>query len=424
VTTLALSRLGRADAGAIADQVAGGRELPAELLNAIVGRTDGVPLFVEELTKAVLEMGLLRAEVDRYVLQGPLPPLAIPDTLQGSLLARLDRLAPVKEVAQVGAVIGREFSHALLDAVADTEGDRLTEALNQLVGAGLVFQHGSPAEPFYAFKHALVQEAAYQSLLKSRRQQLQTRVADALEAGHDGESNASPEVLAHHLTEAGLLARALPAWLAAGEWAWRRSAYKEAIAHLRRGLEVAAGVPGPEGRRAEIRLHILLGVTLTVAHGPWPDAAEAYDRAGRLAAETGETGELLRALWGSWSAAISAATYSERGRSRPTCWAGPAARAMTAWCFRRTTPRGPPPGRRAICGRHESTPRSAFGFTTKPGTTSSRRSTAGTTPAPAAGTPSASRSGYRAAWTRPRPAPRRAWRSPAGWRTRSRSVSP
>jgi hypothetical protein len=109
-----------------------------------------------------------------------------------------------------------------------------------------------------------------------------------------------PEILAHHLTEAGLRARALPAWLAAGEWAWRRSAYKEAIAHLRRGLEVAAGVPGPGGRRAEIRLHILLGVTLTAAHGPRPDAAEAYDRAGRLAAETGETGELLRALWGSW----------------------------------------------------------------------------------------------------------------------------
>jgi class 3 adenylate cyclase len=300
VTTLALSRLGRADAGAIADQVAGGRELPAELLNAIVGRTDGVPLFVEELTKAVLEMGLLRPEIDRYVLQGPLPPLAIPDTLQGSLLARLDRLAPVKEVAQVGAVIGREFSHALLGIVAGTEGDRLTEALDQLVRAGLVFRHGSPAEPFYAFKHALVQEAAYQSLLKSRRQQLHTRVADALEAGLAGESNASPEILAHHLTEAGLRARALPAWLAAGEWAWRRSAYKEAIAHLRRGLEVAAGVPGPEGRRAEIRLHILLGVTLTLAHGPRPDAAEAYDRAGRLAAETGETGELLRALWGSW----------------------------------------------------------------------------------------------------------------------------
>ena len=300
VTSLGLSRLGRAAAGAIADQVAGGRELPAELLDAIVGRTDGVPLFVEELTKAVLEMGLLRPESDRYVLQGPLPPLAIPDTLHGSLLARLDRLAPVKEVAQVGAVIGREFSHALLAAIGGIEGHRLTAALDQLVGAGLMFRHGSPAEPFYAFKHALVQEAAYQSLLKTRRQQLHARVAEALEAGHAVEGRASPEILAHHLTEAGLLARALPAWLASGEWAWRRSAYKEAIAHLRRGLEVAAGVPGPEGRRAEIRLHILLGVTLTTAHGPRPDAVEAYERAGRLATEAGETGELLRALWGSW----------------------------------------------------------------------------------------------------------------------------
>ena len=146
----------------------------------------------------------------------------------------------MKEVAQVGAVIGREFGHALLAAVAGLDERRLTDALDQLVAAELIFRRGSPTEPLYAFKHALVQDAAYQSLLKSRRQQLHARVAEALEAGHAGEGDAPPEILAHHLTEAGLLARALPAWLAAGERAWRRSAYQEAIAHLRRGLEIAS----------------------------------------------------------------------------------------------------------------------------------------------------------------------------------------
>ena len=206
----------------------------------------------------------------------------------------------MKEVAQVGAVIGREFGHALLAAVAGLDERRLADALDQLVAAELVFRRGSPTEPLYAFKHALVQDAAYQSLLKSRRQQLHARVAEALEAGRAGEGEAPPEILAHHLTEAGLLARALPAWLAAGERAWRRSAYKEAIAHLRRGLEIASGVPAPEGRRAEIRLHTLLGVTLMAARGPRPEVIEAYERAARLAADAGETGELLRALWGSW----------------------------------------------------------------------------------------------------------------------------
>ena len=145
-----------------------------------------------------------------------------------------------------------------------------------------------------------MQDAAYQSLLRSRRQQLHARVAEALEASRVGEGEVPPEILAHHLTEAGLLARALPAWLAAGEWAWRRSAYKEAIAHLRRGLEIASGVPAPEGRRAEIRLYNLLGAALLAAHGPGPEIIEAYEQAGRLADEAGETGELLRARWGSW----------------------------------------------------------------------------------------------------------------------------
>lgn len=299
VTSLTLGRLSRIEAGAIAARVAGGRDLQADMLEAIVERTDGVPLFVEELTKAVLESDLS----DPGRPQGAaarVVPLAIPSTLRDSLMARLDRLVPVRELAQIGAVIGREFGHQLLAAVAGMQERRLAEALDQLVAAELVFRRDSATGPLYAFKHALVQDAAYQSLLKSRRQQLHARVAEALEVGAAGGDGPPPEVLAHHLTEAGLLAPALSKWLAAGEHAWRRSAYKEAITHLRRGLEIASCVPGRDGRRAEIRLHILLGAALMAAHGPRPETVEAYEQASRLAAETGEMEELSRARWGAW----------------------------------------------------------------------------------------------------------------------------
>ena len=163
------------------EQVVGAKALPAEVSAQIVAKTDGVPLFVEELTKTVLESGLLADAGDRYELSGPLPPLAIPATLHDSLLARLDRLAPVKEVAQIGAAIGREFSHALLAAVADRPEAELRAALDQLVASELVFRRGTPPEATYSFKHALVQDAAYGTLLKSRRQQLHARIAKVLE---------------------------------------------------------------------------------------------------------------------------------------------------------------------------------------------------------------------------------------------------
>jgi class 3 adenylate cyclase/tetratricopeptide (TPR) repeat protein len=300
VMQLSLSRLTRRHGQALVEAVTAGKALPHEVLDQILAKTDGVPLFVEELTKTVLESGLLTDAGDHYTLAGPLAPLAIPATLQDSLMARLDRLAPVKEVAQIGAVIGREFARELVAAVSPLPEYQLSQALDQLVQSELVFRRGTPPEATFSFKHALVQDAAYQSLLKSRRQQLHARVAEAIEAGHAGEGRAPPEILAHHLTEAGLLARALPAWLAAGEQAWRRSAYREAIVHVRRGLEVAFNVPGPEGERAGTRLHNLLGAALLAAHGPRPEVIESYEEAGRLAAKAGETAELLRALWGSW----------------------------------------------------------------------------------------------------------------------------
>ena len=204
VTALSLSRLGRDQGAAIIDRVAGGKTLPAEVRNQILAKTEGVPLFVEELTKTVLESGLLIDAGDHYVLSGPLPSLAIPSTLQDSLMARLDRLAPVKEVAQIGACIGRVFHHRLLAAVTGYDDARLEGILQQLEKSELVFRRGVPPEATYTFKHALVQDTAYQSLLKSRRQQIHAIIASELEAQFREIAEAEPETLAHHYTAAGL----------------------------------------------------------------------------------------------------------------------------------------------------------------------------------------------------------------------------
>ena len=186
VTALPLNRLGRRQGAAMALQVTGGKTLPAEILAQILERTDGVPLFVEELTRTMLELGLMTDAGDHYELTGPLPPLAIPANLHDSLMARLDRLATVKELAQIGAVIGREFSHELIAAVADRPQEQLESGLDQLVASELVFRRGSPPDATYSFKHALVKDAAYQSLLKSRRQQLHARVAQVFEDAVSG----------------------------------------------------------------------------------------------------------------------------------------------------------------------------------------------------------------------------------------------
>ena len=217
--------------------VTGGKALPEEIAEQIIDRTDGVPLFVEELTKAVVESGMLTEAGDHYTAAGPLPPLAIPTSLHASLLARLDRLAPVREVAQIGAALGRQFSHELLSAVAPMPPAQLDEALAQLVGAELVFRRGTPPDAEYTFKHALVQDAAYSTLLRERRQQLHARIAAALEERFPETVEAQPALLAHHCNEAGLSARAVRYWQRAGERATQRSAHVEAIAHLTKGLE-------------------------------------------------------------------------------------------------------------------------------------------------------------------------------------------
>ena len=302
VTTLTMSRLGRRQGADLVARVTGEKSLPAEIVDQIVERTDGVPLFVEELTKTVLESGLLTDAGDRYELSGPPPPLAIPTTLHDSLMARLDRLAPVKEVAQIGAVIGREFSHELLAAVADRPEDELRGALDQLVASELVFQRGAPPDATYSFKHALVQDAAYQSLLRSRRQQLHGRIARVLEERFLDAGDAQPELLAHHCTEAGLSEKAVEYWYQAGRLASERAALPEAIGHFGKALELLATLPDPSaGVEREIDLQIALGGALISAKGhAAPETGRAYARAHELCRRGGDLRRLSPLLFGQW----------------------------------------------------------------------------------------------------------------------------
>ena len=302
VTALPVNRLGRRQGAAMALQITGGKTLPPEILDQILERTDGVPLFVEELTRTLLESGLMTDAGDRYELAGPLPPLAIPANLHDSLMARLDRLAPVKELAQIGAVIGREFSHELLAAVADRPQEQLESGLDQLVASELVFRRGAPPDAAYSFKHALVKDAAYQSLLKSRRQQLHARVSQVFEERFPGVVETQPELLAYHLTEAGLDERAAEAWARAGRAALGRSAMREAVNSLSRAVGLLRGMPSsPDRQRLELELLGGLGVALVNTLGPASSEAKAaHERADRLSQELGDRKARFRARWNLW----------------------------------------------------------------------------------------------------------------------------
>ena len=265
VTMLALNRLDRRDRTALVEQIAGGKALPDEVVAQIVDRTDGVPLFVEELTKSVLESGLLREEADRYVLDGALPPFAIPTTLHDSLMARLDRLASVRLVAQIGAAIGREFSYALLRAVSRLPEDELQAALARLVASELVFQRGTPPDAVYSFKHALVQDAAHGSLLRSSRQQLHAQIAEALETHSPELMDSQPELFAQHYAEAGLVEKSVAYWGKAGHRSAARSAMAEAAAQFQKGLDQLALLPDdPERQRQELEFCSALGAVVAM----------------------------------------------------------------------------------------------------------------------------------------------------------------
>ena len=290
VTRLTLNRLGRGPSEALVAHLTGGRGLPAALLGTIAARTDGVPLFVEELTKAVLEAGTAGAA-------GPV----VPASLHASLMARLDRVPGVKEAAQVAACIGREFAYPLLAAVWPAGEAELRAALDRLIAAELVFGRGTPPEASYAFKHALVRDAAHESLLKAQRQQVHARIVGAMEQRFPETATTEPELLAQHCTEAGLVEQAVDYWQRAGQQALARSAMAEAMAQLTKGLEALASLPAGSARlRRELGLQVTLGQASIAAKGfAAPETGRAFARARELCGELGgDLPELFPALYG------------------------------------------------------------------------------------------------------------------------------
>jgi predicted ATPase len=310
VTSLTINRLGERDIRAMIDRIAGNRFLPANLRQDIIERTDGIPLFVEEMTKAVLEAGSEDA-AQRTAAAIPSAALAVPASLQASLMARLDRLGSAKEVAQIGAAIGREFSHALLSAVVTKPGLELAPALDQLVSAGLLFRQGVPPHASYLFKHALVQDAAYSTLLREPRRALHAQIVDVIESQFPAIAENQPELLARHCTEAGLIEKAAKLWGTAGQRSLDRSALVEAAEQLTRALgQIADLAVTPILRQQEIQLQVALITPLIHLKGyAAPETKAAAQRARLLIEQAKALGEapedhllLFSALYGFWIA--------------------------------------------------------------------------------------------------------------------------
>jgi len=316
VTALTINRWAERDIDAMIDGVVGNKHLPASVRQDIIERSDGIPLFVEEMTKAVLEAAN-EGMAERVVAVIPAPSLAVPASLHASLMARLDRLGPAKELAQIGAAIGREFSHDLMAAVAARPEAELQPALDRLVAAGLLFRQGSPPHATYFFKHALVQDAAYGTLLRGPRQELHARIAAAIETQMPERVEREPELLAYHYAEAGQPDTAAGYWLAAGRLAARRSANSEAVAHLRRGIAALRGLPETaERNRHELALLLALGPALLSSRGFGDaEASTGYQRAAELARRLGDDRDRFAATWGLWIS-IRASSASDHMRLR------------------------------------------------------------------------------------------------------------
>jgi hypothetical protein len=300
VTALTINRLTRREVDAMIDRVIGNRPLAADVRQDIIERTDGIPLFVEEITRAVLEAESPSA-AERTVAAMPPPALAVPATLQASLMARLDRLGGAKEVAQIGATLGREFSHALLSAVMRKPEAELQSTLDRIVATGLLSRLGAPPHATYLFKHALVQDAAYGTLLRSRRQDLHAQVATTLKQHFADLVDRQPELLAHHLTGAGRVEQAADQWLKAGQFAASHSAFAEAVSHFDRGLSLLRSLSDAQRDRLEIKLQLAKGVSLMSAKGfSSAEAAKAHARAQELSEKTGDIESQFVAIWGVW----------------------------------------------------------------------------------------------------------------------------
>ena len=300
VTPIILTRLTRRQVGEMVARVAGSRPLPPDVVSQIVAKTDGVPLYVEELTKVALDSVVVRAPEDGSPLASATPWLSIPPTLQDSLTARLDRLASAKVIAQLGATLGREFSYALLRSVSNLDERLLQQELNRLTDAEFLYARGTPPDATYVFKHALIREAAYHSLLKSVRHQHHQRIAEVLVSDFPSEAEAQPEYVATHFTEGGQANTAVQWWQRAGRRAFSRAAYTEAAAHFTKGLDLIISMPASVERdQRELALEVELGYALIPVRG-WAasDTARAFTRAGELSRQIGDTPVHFRALWG------------------------------------------------------------------------------------------------------------------------------
>jgi class 3 adenylate cyclase len=313
LNTIALNRLNREEGAVLVESLTRGKALPAEVLDEVLARTDGIPLFVEELTRSVLESGLLREEGDHYVLRGPLSALAIPVSLRDSLMARLDRLGKVKDLAQIGACIGREFSFELLQPVSCLPTEVLDLELGKLVEAGLVSRNGVTPNSIYVFKHALVQDAAYESLLRSRRSELHSKIVDVLESRFADRVANTPQVLAYHHTQAGHRRQAIPLWQRAGTLAVSRVALKEAVAHFTKGLGLIDQLPPSQERDGlELSIREPLNAAWTGLRG-WaaPEVGENSMAILRLAESRGNQRNLCLALWWLWTSTITQGRIGE-----------------------------------------------------------------------------------------------------------------
>jgi tetratricopeptide (TPR) repeat protein len=298
-TQLTLGRLQHRQAELMASEVAGQSSLPTDIMQQIVSKTDGVPLFVEELVKMVMESGILEERRGKYELSNPLPPLAIPSTLRDSLTARLDRLSAVKEVVQLAATLGREFSYELIRAVWPLDEVALQKGLSAMVEAELLYQSGVVPRAKYYFKHSLIQEAAYESVLKSRRQQVHLQIARTLEEQFPVIAETEPELLARHCTAANLKEKAIVYWQRSGDMAVKRSANKEAISHLTMGLDLLKTLPdGAERARQELTMLATLGAALIATKGySAPEVERGIIRARELCGQLGETPQLFPAIF-------------------------------------------------------------------------------------------------------------------------------
>jgi len=318
LSEITVNRLSHAQVAQLVYRMTDGKTLPTEVIQQIIAKTDGVPLFVEEMTKALLESGQLKAVDGHYELIGSFFTFAIPTTLQDSLMARLDRLVTAKVVAQYAAVIGRSFAYDLLYAVSPLDEATLQHELTRLVDAELVYQRGLPPQSTYVFKHALIQDAAYESLLKSTRQQYHHRIAQVLEEQFPETAETQPELLAHHYTEAGLTEKAVHYWYKVGQSASQRSAHAEALSHLRRGLALLQMLPEtPERTRREVDMLIALGASLIATKGYGASEAEqTYRYARQLCQHVEDPQQLfpvLRGLYGYYNVRAEYRTAQELG---------------------------------------------------------------------------------------------------------------